>query len=317
MPTLGSVLSGVVVAASLIAVVAATAQDETPVLSLAEAQDVQSLAASVYESVAGTQHQQNAGFIMRAWVFNHAMDECMSKQGYPEWDWSASRQYARPTDPLASSIWFATPHRAQRSELLMSQQRRLLAEETMNQESAPERQKTILECSLSTPDASEAAAEAATRPTSASKLVEEWNEMVSDAGADAGDASTYYDCMDSSDVTVLDDSNLPSTELARALSMIDPPARDTPRTPTDSSARSEVWLRFVALEKEATDADWQCRKDVYLANIGNLPSLINDFVAEHRDEIDQAKSGWEFLEAEAAGVGYTGQPGPLGAASMH
>lgn len=61
MPTVGSVLSGVVVAASLIAVVAATAQDETPVLSLAEAQDVQSLAASAYESFAGTQYQQMQG----------------------------------------------------------------------------------------------------------------------------------------------------------------------------------------------------------------------------------------------------------------
>ena len=60
--------------------------------SEAKSERIRDVAVAVYAQFAGTEYQRNAGLVMRAWTFNHAMDECMQSLGFPQWDWSTSRQ---------------------------------------------------------------------------------------------------------------------------------------------------------------------------------------------------------------------------------
>ncbi len=308
-------IPGVLTVAGLVGVGIAGSTNADPVLANAsDARNVHSAADAAYRSFAGSEEQQNAGYVLRAWVFNHSMDECMSENGYPDWDWSLSRQYARPTDPLAASEWFATPNRAYRSALLMSQRKRLVAEDAMNSTADPAQQSSILQCSLSTPDAPERVATLATQPATASRLIAEWNDMIADAGKEAGDISSYYECMDSASVQALDDFDLRARDLARAFTLIEPSATSIPESGDDPRAQSPEWLEFIDLETQVTDTDWACRKEVYLANIATLPKLISDFVAANEDEIREAQRDWMVIAREASMVGYAGQPGPLGSA---
>jgi hypothetical protein len=96
--------------------------------------EVREAAAEVYGSFAGSEHQQDAGLLLKAYTLNHAVDDCLANAGYPDWDWSLSRQYAIPTDPLDAGVWFAEPNRPFRSDVLIAEKPRLEADSTMNRD---------------------------------------------------------------------------------------------------------------------------------------------------------------------------------------
>lgn len=250
---------------------------------------------------------------MRAYVLNFGMDRCMQAAGYPDWDWSLSRQYAGPVDPLASGVWFGEPNRPFRSQQLVAQQRRLRADDTMNADDvSPQRQAAVLSCVNSTPRASDSEAESATMPPVVAQLVSEWSNTISAAAAAAADTSAYYECMDAAKIPVLVGTGLPATELSEAISTLGPNSADIPASPSDPAAAGDAWQSFLRSEKTITDADWSCRQDVYQRRIGDLVPVITRFATEHSTEMADAQAQWERVAKEAADVGFTGQVGALG-----
>jgi hypothetical protein len=272
--------------------------------------EVRAQAAEVYVSFAGTIDQRNAGFVMRAFTFNHAMDECMDAAGYPEWDWSLSRNYASETDPLASGVWLAEPNRSIRSDALIAQRLRLLADDEMNQDSMSEKEMdAVRSCVESAPTVSENEAEAATTPPVAQKLIQEWHKTIGAYAQSTHGEGDYYACVDEASLDVLRATGLGAEDLGQALSALDPSNAAIP-TP-EAKEFSTEWKDFLAAEKAITDVDWNCRKDVYADLIGRLGPVVDEFAEAHSVQIAEAKRGGRQIEAAAAELGYAGQPGSL------
>lgn len=274
---------------------------------------VRKLADEVYATFAGTVRQQNGGWVLRAYAQNHVMDECMEGAGFPEWDWSLTRVYANPVDPLAPGTWLAEPNRFDRSEVLIAQRERLFTEDGMNDEIPGDEDRAIGDClSRVTPGGDEREAESVSRSAVASTLTEEWEGMVRKVAGSGGDLDSYYSCMDQATIPILDDLDLPLDATEERLAEISPDNQNIPTSPTDPVASSRQWQQLVTAEKSVNEADWSCRQNVYQAHITELVPAIEAFAATHRDEILQAQREWAIIEDEAAQIGYDGQPGPLG-----
>ena len=276
--------------------------------------EVRDLAHEAYESFAGSTRQQNAGYVLRAWVQNHAMDECLAEAGFPDWDWSLSRVYAQPTDPLSAGSWLAEPHRLATADLLVSQRERILAESIMNRDDIPpDEDEAIGGCLEQVVSASETDAEAAAVPSSASDLMVKWQEMVEQVAYRAGgDLASYETCVDEMYVPMLDDSGLPLSAAPQRLESLMPGAEHIPTPHQDPETFSSVWQRFVDAERSLAEADWTCRRTVYEAHVRDLVPAIEEFVSANRDQILAAKHEWIEVESKAEALGFVGQAGPLG-----
>lgn len=272
------------------------------------------LANGVFASFSGTEGQRNAGLVLRAYAYNNSMDDCMAANGHPEWDWSLSRQYATPIDSLASGVWLAQPMRPFRSEQLMAQQPRLLAELEMNADDVSEQlQEIIVRCSNSAEPASEVAAESAARPRVAAQLIDEWNQVIGQAAEEAGGSlDKYYACMDAADLSVLAETGLPSEYLGEAVSTLGPSDSEMPSSAPDPLAAAPQWHELLTVESEINEADWSCRQETYLSHIGDVRSIAIQFAEAHQTEILAAQAGWAEIEREATLLGYDGTVGALG-----
>lgn len=269
----------------------------------------------VFESFAGTPAEQNALSVVQAHAANADMDSCMESAGYPEWDWSLSRTYAAPPDPLNSQFWLAEPLRRWRSADLLAMRPFLEAEKVMNADNTSVgMDEAVTSCLKAVTPRSEATLDQAA-PRLIERLTLEWYGMVSALGDEFAlpSASTYLDCMDASDVSALDDIDAPATEIGPAMSRLGPSDSDIPRS-LDDSARwnSGGWQHLLRGEDELIEADWSCRMDVYVAAINDVLPHIKEFAEQHTDEIATARRAWKQVVADAEELGYRGQEGPLG-----
>ena len=277
--------------------------------------DVRERAREVYTSFAGTERQRNAGGILKAYGQNGAMDQCMDDNGFPAWDRSASRAYAHEVDPLMYGTWFAAPNRPFLSEPLMAHRQTVLAEEEMNRdEIPPDEDVAIGECIPIAADqrSPERGVETTAWSATSRDLVDAWADMVQEHSDKAADSSIYLRCMDEAAIPILDDNGIPASEMWEGLSMLGPSNGKVPSSAADPLVASAEWQDFLAEERVITDADWACRDDVYTAHIDGLLPAIDQFEADHRQEIAHAQKEWVGIEAEAKELGYTGQVGPLG-----
>jgi hypothetical protein len=276
--------------------------------------DVRARAAEVYASFTGTERQQNAGHVLRAYAQNGAMDGCMAAKGFPEWDWSVSRAYATPQDPLGYGTWFAEPNRPVLSDPLIAHRQRMLAEEEMNRDDIPDDEDAAIgECTASLDDKlTEEEIEALSRSATAAKLMDAWVNMVQNVSDQAADADSYLRCMDEAEIPVLDDKGIPASEMWGGFSTLGPRDGKIPTSASDPLVMGEAWQEFLAAERVITDADWTCRRDVYTAHIADVGKAIDQFEADHGQEFEQVRQEWAEIETEARNLGHTGQVGPLG-----
>jgi hypothetical protein len=266
---------------------------------------VATMAQEVYDSFSGTVRQRNAWGVVRAYVANHRMDDCMAAAGYPDWDWSRSRLHAGPEDALRTSVWFAEPDARFISQPLVVHKRELVAEAAMNSDDvSPARQAAVGTCASAargpSPTPHPDAVRLTTRkPQMAWKLTARWDAALSGADEAAEDPATYYSCLDAAHLQILRRTDLPATELGEAVSTLAPANAHIPSSPTDPVARSEQWRALLREEKVITDADWACRKDVYHRHIVDLAPLVIAFASEHAREIATAQRQWRDLAVEA------------------
>lgn len=275
--------------------------------------EVAERATEIYESFAGTLEQRNAGFVMRTYVFNHALDDCLDQAGFPGWDWSLSRGYATPTDPLEAGVWLRSPGGFGRAEFLMALGPHLRAEGEMNNPEYLEgEQEAILTCVRETPSGSEAEAERVTVPPAARDLIDAWNEAIERYATEENDPAEYIACMNTADLEALNGTGLDASELGRALSSMDPPDNAIPGSTTDPYADNAQWQNFLTTQRAVDAADWACREEVYASRIAGLSPVIEAFAADHAGAIQEAQAAWRSIGEQASAVGYHGQTGPLG-----
>lgn len=276
------------------------------------AEEVRSEAMRVYESFAGTKYEQEAGEVMRAYAVNGPMDECLEGRGFPEWDWSLSRGYAYPYDPLTSTEWFADLGRRTFSEREIVARDYLAAEAVMNSDGGRSAQyeEAIDECNATTLRGSEKEVAAAGQPAGAQQLIEAWWTTMSKAGVEiGGNLDDYYSCMDAAKIPVLEAAGRGYDEIAQVMTSQVAPA---PEPGTDPASYSDDWKHFLAIEDTVIAADVACRADVYERGISAMGPIIAEFERAYAHEIVGIQAGWNDIVERAEAFGYTGEPGPLG-----
>jgi hypothetical protein len=276
--------------------------------------DVRAEADALYKSFAGTEREQNAGLVLQSYALNGATGRCMASAGFEDWDWSLSRGYAEPKDALASTVWFAAPLFAFKSEQLMALAPFKRAEVVMNADegSSAAREAAITQCLKTTPGTSDDAADAAAKPAAAAALEEDWRAALASAGSSlGGDPMKYNDCMNAAKIPILDERGIDAGDVEEALQTVVPSAKDIPDSASDPVANSAGWQHLLQVEGTVVQADWSCRKSTYEEGIEKLAPLIKDFETRHAQEIRQAQQGWQDIEDRAAKLGYSGQVGPL------
>lgn len=305
-------LRGSLATALLATLTACGAHTPDPADSTSSPADVRTDARRVYESFAGTTLQRNAGYVLEAHAHNAAMDQCMEERGFPGWDWSLSRQYAAPVDPLAASDWFAGLEIPVWSQNEMAMRSFLDAERQMNEDDpSKEHERAVTECLGSTERTSDADASKAASPAVARELQESWRSMLRQADRDlGGELADYSHCMNQ--LPILVDAGAEYDELGGVMSGEAGKAGPPPAPEADPSTHTPQWKHFLAVEQEVLSYDADCRREVYDEGIGSLGPLIAAFADEHAAEIRAAQDGWSEIEDAAADLGYHGQQGPLG-----
>lgn len=276
--------------------------------------EVRAQAERVFESIAGSQYEADALAVLQAYLANGEMDACMDDAGYPAWDWSLSRHYTPPRDPLNSSEWLDEPLKRWRSADLLVMRPFLEAEVIMNHPSA-EQDEAVTECLGSVEPRSEGVLDRAA-PRLIERLTLEWYDMVRKAEErfDLPPTSRYLDCMDAADISALADEGLLANDnIGPAMSALGPDDDDIPHSLDDTERwNSTGWQRLLAGEDELVEADWACREDVYVRAIEKMTAPIDAFLEAHRTDIAAVREAWEQIVAKAEQLGYTGEPGPLG-----
>ncbi len=270
---------------------------------------VQTRADQLFESFNGSQRQRNASGVLQAWSLNSPMDTCMSELGHPEWDWSALRNTAPPTDALGTSVWFKNPHGRAYSRAMFSTSAAIRAEEQARVEAPPPDQtKAIDACAGRVAPSSDDEAESVSTPEEVADLRSAWWGMLESWDARYGDATAYAECFARAQA---DDEGpaVPGDSWQSVLAQQLPPAKDVPVG--DSAPVTEAWQAFLALEARLEQDDWSCRAEVYNDHLGDIARAIEDFAAEHRTEMEAAGRAWTEIEERAAELGFVGQPGSV------
>lgn len=260
---------------------------------------VQERANRLYERFAGTPAQRNAAGILQAWDLNGAMAECMAREGFPDWDWSAQRNTASRTDALATSTFFAEPAGRSYSNATMDRAAEAMADERgMQEEPAGSEADAVTTCL----DGTAAASAGQHAPAPARRLVREWWRMTAELDQQYGDQRAFATCFARAELSFdADGDSLAEAQIA--LSYVVPSATEIPAGPDDVRVGGEQWQAFLRAERELDDASWGCRSDVYQAHIEDVDEAIGAFAADHRRQIAAAQRGWAEVTEEAAELG--------------
>jgi len=261
----------------------------------------------------GTMRQGNAGAVLQAYSLNGAMDGCLATKGYPEWDWSQHRNYAPPLDPMGTSTFFAQPMSRTFSETTMALKPKMEAAEKEGSATLSKAEtKAVDTCLGTTKHVGDDEASRVSRPSGTAELRDAWWAMLADLDTRYGDGKAYNQCLDKAGISLLQETGQPAEELHVAMSSLTPSAEFIPTSAADPIAANPRWQHLLAVEKEVQTAEWSCRSDIYNSHLPDALAAVQQFAAEHTEQISKARQGWEEIEAAAAKLGYTGQAGPLG-----
>ncbi len=269
-------------------------------------------AQQVFEAFAGTVAERNALMVIKTYQANKPMDQCMEDRGYAEWDWSLSRPYADPTDPMSISPWFAQPMARWRSHDVVAARPFLFAERVMNAALPAAEDAAVRECLREVRD--QVKPTYVDSPDKSIRQVERaWHQMVYEfERAHAPDRLDYYTCMNDADVTILDGQGLLIGDVGEAMSGASPADDAIPEDPNNPEQWSNPdWQEFLAKEQQFFEQDWNCRMGVYQANIDALGSAVDEFATANASLIEGAKAYWLDVQARALALGYSGQVGSL------
>lgn len=273
---------------------------------------VQAQANRVFESFAGSVSQRDASMVLQAWKLNGAMDGCMERAGFPEWDWSATRNLTPRTNALGVSTFFAAPMAlAESAAIADTAEAAAVEHELRTMELSPEEDAAVGRCLDSTPPVSDVQAAQFSTPKVVSSLRDEWWTMLSSWDKEYGDADRYNACFaEQRDARRLS-SEITGDTWRGFVAREAPLPQSSSITPTESLTESAEWAAFESLETTLELVDWSCRQAVYTEHLADVEDDIAEFARENASEISLAQQGWPGVEKRAAELGFTGQKGSL------
>ncbi|MEZ5191566.1 MAG: hypothetical protein R2734_02870 [Nocardioides sp.] len=208
--------------------------------------EVRAEAVRVVESFTGSVEEKDALSLIEAYAGNAALDACMAEKGIPEWDWSLSRSYAIRGDPLTSQLWLQEPLRRWESENLLANQPFLQAEVVMNNpDPATDEASSACLAELS-PEVGSKEAEARHPARVIDRLTRQWYAMVAKSGQALGlpAADVLERHGRRPDIAVLDDQDLPASEIGPALTAQRPDRDEIPTSVEDAERWASVGWRL-------------------------------------------------------------------------
>lgn len=273
---------------------------------------VQAQANRVFESFAGSVFQRDASMVLQAWKSNGAMDGCMEREGFPEWDWSATRNLTPRTNALGASTFFAAPMAlAQSAAIADTAEAAAMEHELLTMELSPAEDAAVGRCLDSAPALPETQAAQFSTPKTVSGLRDKWWAMLDSWDKEHGDTDRYNACFAkqrdaqglSSEVTGETWRGFVASEAPRP--------RSSSKTPAGPFTEGAEWAALESLETTLELVDWNCRQAVYTEHLADIEDDIAEFGRDHASEISSAQQDWPSVEERAAELGFTGQRGSL------
>ncbi len=188
----------------------------------------------------------------------YGVDACMTREGYPEWEWTNYLLPVTPEDPLTTTTWFAAPFSRWSSQALLASRSYLINEQAFNNEEDP-RMSALRLCNHE----ANSQPEPQTRPGSrrgrrggrrgggerggeeegggGGELTRRWWNAICAADDDqVPDESLYYRCMDDADITMLKRAGLEIGDVGPAMSAVSPNDQDIPADATDARGKPDL-----------------------------------------------------------------------------
>jgi hypothetical protein len=261
---------------------------------------------AIYETFDGTVYERDAAGVVQAYSLNGAMDRCMRRQGYPEWDWSTPRSKDGPGPAFWFTDFFSPPLAATHSTVLVAMAPASVAEQTALSQDIDEVQQSVIGfCSHRT-----RTGQAQGTPREALRLRQQWWDMLAELDATYGDMEQYRACLRATDFG--DDLGRlgSTTDAAMALERLDPPAGERVE---GAESGSPAWRRLVEAEAAWERGEYACRHQVYNAHLDDAAAEAEQFARTHAAAISDARAAWRKVTRRAERLGYDGTYKPLGA----
>jgi hypothetical protein len=255
---------------------------------------------SNFDRFNGSREERAAGALLAAHALNDSMDECMSRAGFPEWDPTAAKNAAPRVDALAGSQFFSAPLSRRFSNTVMDIRARYQAEELLTGAKVSEGEMSASStCLKEEPQPSDAAVDAVTRPRTSRGLLQEWWTVLAEFDGEFGDLKTYNSCMSSHSLSVLHGGDADQLSIVQGLESLVPPSDLIPANEDDPLAQGEEWRRLLSAEADVESADWACRGATYNDHIDEVVQRLEEFIAQHEDDIRATHQGWMEIVAKA------------------
>lgn len=272
---------------------------------------VQAKANAVFESFNGTVAQRDASGVLQSWALNGGMDTCMQSEGFPEWDWSATRNVAPRTNALDTSVFFAAPLGHSYSNALIDMAPAILAEKAVRErELSNEEAVAVSRCVESTKATSDEAATQASIPVVVQHLRNKWWAMLTSLDERYGNVQEYDACF-AREAKSLAVSATQGDSWKAGLANLVPSASEVPQSADEPFADGGPWSVFVTAEAQLEAVDWGCRSGVYESHLADVEAAIAEFASKNAADIEAAKAAWADVEKSAAELGFMGQSGSL------
>ena len=138
-------------------------------------------------------------------------------------------------------------------------------------------------------------------PEGSTELTSQFKSLVFDVDKELGSTDEYDRCMTDSGVALpkMGDSE-GWQKLYNYLTGI------MPLPPLAGEEPSQEWTEYRSTEKDAIEADAQCREAKYMEGLAMLDSRLADFEKTHATEISSMATAWQRTVERARSDGYAG-----------
>ena len=264
-------------------------------------------AQSLFERWHGTDEQRSAANVLAIYAINGPTADCVRDHGF-RWNWSTGTHGAAPVDALGLTVLLAESKILAMSRTLLAVNGARRAQVRMNSRLTlpPAGENALTSCLDSTRGASDDDLEAITQRASSEKLMDEWRGVLSSVTQRFGSKQDYDDCMSRADLSLLAGKPYGDVNFGVAVVNATPPPG---RVPMPGEQPNPEWTRFVALDREVTTADWNCRKVFYDEALTDLAPLLDTFESTHRSQIKASELHWQHTEQQAVRLGWDPKTG--------
>lgn len=266
-----------------------------------EAQAIRKDAYAFYDSWTGGRSGQTAAEVLIVHDTNGPLSECLNRAGY-DVTWERGISGTTFMDGLNASRWLRDPLSRRYTWIaVMDAFSARVEDRQMHDKRVPD--DVVDSCLRSSRPIGDEGVLKTSLPPVQQRLMADWDARITEAVASvAGDREDYETC-------VLD-GNLPEAfagpenteELLDAIDAAMPPVEEVP---LGDEEPSQDWQKWLDVEEQLLEVEWTCAEPVYSDAMRQLPRVIDDFAADHEDEIAELVAHWQRVKSDARALGWT------------